>query len=225
MSLTEEKVSFHSGPLTLEGNLTYPEDRTPKAGAAVLSPHPHFAGNLDNNVVRAVAAGLGAAGMAVLRFNYRGVDGSGLEPGLSAYDYWERVEREKLYEPIVEDAEAAFGFLHRNLGGGGALHAVGYSFGAVVAGLAAVRSNVHLESAVLIAPPLRRYSFAFLAGSAVPYGLVLADEDFLYGDDEVAAQAAAAPPRRVDSLAADHFFRGSEDEVARRVLAFLENPS
>lgn len=223
MTLTEEKVSFRAGSLTLEGVLGYPEDGTPAAGAAVFSPHPHFAGNLDNNVVRAVAAGLAGAGMAVLRFNYRGVDGSGLEPGLSAYDYWERVEREKLYEPIVDDAAAALDFLRRNLDKGADVHAVGYSFGAIVAGLLALRADAGLAAAVLVAPPLRRYGFAFLRDAAVPHALVLAADDFLYGDEEIAVQVAAAPPRRTDVLAADHFFRGAEDEVARRVLAFLEN--
>jgi alpha/beta superfamily hydrolase len=223
-----EHVTFPSGALTLEGRLSYREKGSPTTAALLLAPHPHFAGNLDNNVLRALAAELTTPHRAVLRFNYRGVDGSasGLPPGASLYSYWQRVEEEKAYGPIVDDAAAALAWLRRAVPPAQRIHLVGYSFGAIIAALlakaAAPSESLHLA---LIAPPLRRYPAPFqwplatAAPGTVRRAFFLAGEDFLYGPEDIATLGEG---ERFTLPDADHFFRGEEAVLARQVATFLE---
>ena len=60
----------------LEGRLHLPEDGRPIAGVVVCHPHPLMGGDMDNNVVMGVCRELVGCGMAVLRFNFRGVGAS-----------------------------------------------------------------------------------------------------------------------------------------------------
>lgn len=237
--LVTERVTFPAGGVHLQGRLTYPEEGTPEGGVLLLPPHPHFAGDLDNNVIRALERGLGASSLAVLAFNYRGIGGSGIDlsggpPSKgprgssrdgSIYDYWERVERETRYEEIVEDAEAAWSHLIAQLPLEPPLHLVGYSFGAVLAALLtrARRDDPPLPASLsLVAPPIRRYPLPFLDELPLPRLLLLASEDFLYGEAEIAALEELPLPRRVEVIpGADHFFRGREDEAAHRVATFV----
>lgn len=237
--LVRERVTFPAGGVHLEGRLTYPEAGVPKSGVLLLSPHPHFAGDLDNNVIRALERGLGARGLAALAFNYRGIGGSGIDlaaassgsihdPSIhdpSIHDYWDRVERETRYEEIVVDAEAARSHLAAQLPPGTPLHLVGYSFGAVLAALLIRARRNELPppaSLTLVAPPIRRYPLPFLGELPLPRLLVLAAEDFLYGEAEIAVLEKLTPPLLIEVIpGADHFFRGREDEAVHRVAMFV----
>lgn len=227
-----EHVTFPAGPADLEGRLTYPEEGAPQSGVLLLSPHPHFAGDLDNNVIRALAAGLGERGHAALTFNYRGVGASGFGPpgnalaGESVHDYWQRIEREARYEEIVEDVEAGLRFLADSLPRSTELHLAGYSFGAILAALL-VRTPektrpAHPASLTLIAPPILRYPLPWLASVSLPRLLLLADDDFLYGEAEIAELRRLPPPVQVTVVpGADHFFRGREDQALQALSSFL----
>jgi len=106
--IVEERVTFPSGPLRLAGVLAYPQEVTPERAVLVCSPHPHFAGDMNNNVVAAVTRHL-AAHAVVLRFDYRGVGESqiALGPEESAFDYWTDVEETKDYAGAVHDVRSA----------------------------------------------------------------------------------------------------------------------
>jgi len=106
--IVEERMTFSSGPLQLSGVLSYPEQDAPRHAVLLCSPHPHFAGDMDNNVVRAVAKRL-ARHSVVLRFDYRGVGESEIEldPGVSVFDYWTEIEDARDYADAVEDVESA----------------------------------------------------------------------------------------------------------------------
>ena len=67
-----ESVRFPAGGFLLEGELTYPEESVPLAGAVVAGPHPLLGGTMHNNVVAALTRDLAHRGLATLRFNYRG---------------------------------------------------------------------------------------------------------------------------------------------------------
>ncbi|MGE3919076.1 MAG: alpha/beta hydrolase, partial [Hyphomicrobiaceae bacterium] len=71
----EEPVTFPVGSISLEGLISVP----PKAAiaAVVCHPHPLRGGEMRNNVVTALVEWLGRAGIATLRFNFRGVGRSG----------------------------------------------------------------------------------------------------------------------------------------------------
>jgi hypothetical protein len=59
------------GP-TLEAFLHLPEGEPPFPGVVVCHPHPAMGGDMDNNVVGAVVRAAFGAGVAALRFNFRG---------------------------------------------------------------------------------------------------------------------------------------------------------
>ena len=69
---------FIQGPAgRLEAKLwSPPSGEAPRAAAVVCHPHPLYGGTMDNNVVFRVARGLQHAGLAVLRFNFRGAGAS-----------------------------------------------------------------------------------------------------------------------------------------------------
>src|SRR5438477_12512170 len=60
--------------LTLEGELHVPDGV--HAAAVLAHPHPLHGGNMRSIVIGALFAGLPAAGVAALRFNFRGVGAS-----------------------------------------------------------------------------------------------------------------------------------------------------
>lgn len=223
-SIVEERVTFASGPLRLAGVLAYPQEPDPEQAVLVCSPHPHFAGDMNNNVVSAVARRL-AAHAVVLRFDYRGVGESEivLEPGESAFDYWTDVEETKDYAEAVEDVRSAAQVL---LDATGALDlelsVVGYSFGAAT-GMLFGHHDSRVHTMVAIAPPLGKVAFDFLAGCSKPSLHMVGTNDFLYSQDKVEAFGKIlGPAARVMVLdEADHFFRGDEDMIAREVEDFL----
>ena len=71
--MTETRVTFPCGDLTLEGVTSVPEGEGPFPAVAVCHPHPLQGGMMDNNVVFAVCRSLMRASIASLRFNFRGV--------------------------------------------------------------------------------------------------------------------------------------------------------
>jgi len=57
----------------LEALWEEPEPARSDLAALVCHPHPLYSGNMHNNVVARVTPDLVATGLAVLRFNFRGV--------------------------------------------------------------------------------------------------------------------------------------------------------
>ena len=61
--------------IVLEGRLAVPADA--RAGVVICHPHPLYGGDMDNPVVVRVQEVCAELGLATLRFNFRGVGGSG----------------------------------------------------------------------------------------------------------------------------------------------------
>jgi alpha/beta superfamily hydrolase len=57
----------------LEGLLHLPDGEPPFPGIVICHPHPQFGGEMHNNVVGALVRAANGAGIAALRFNFRGV--------------------------------------------------------------------------------------------------------------------------------------------------------
>src|SRR5436309_8796531 len=74
-AVTLERVTLKtSDGLALEGELAVPDEPW---GAAVLAhPHPQYGGSMRSIVIGALFAALPENGVAALRFNFRGVEGS-----------------------------------------------------------------------------------------------------------------------------------------------------
>jgi alpha/beta superfamily hydrolase len=136
-----QSIGIPSGPLTLEGALTWP-DGPALAAAAICHPHPLYGGDMHNNVVMSLQRALLRRGAAALRFNFRGAGRSG---GEFAEGEGERA-----------DARAALAYLRAQPGLGDLpIGLAGFSFGGGVA-LAAAAEESDLAFLLLVAPAARR---------------------------------------------------------------------
>jgi len=224
LQIVQERMTFRSGSLRLSGVLSYPEQDFPQHAVLLCSPHPHFAGDMDNNVVRAVAERL-ARHSVVLRFDYRGVGGSeiALGPEISVFDYWTEIEETRDYADAVEDVGAAARALVSVTESFDVdFCVVGYSFG-VATGMLFAHENSQVRKMMALAPPLGKVAFDFLSDCMKPSLHLVGKKDFLYSDERIGGyRRAVGPAAEVLVLdEADHFFRGDEDMLARRVDAFI----
>jgi len=224
--IVEERITFASDLLRLTGVLAYPDSASPEHAVLVCSPHPHFAGNLDNNVVCAIAR-RSAEHAVTLRFDYRGVGDSqiSLPDGLSVFDYWSDIEETKNYADAVKDVSAAAGALAEAVAELDIpLSVVGYSFGSAT-GLLYGHTNEKVCNIVAIAPPLGKVSFDFLSHCSKPGLFLIGTGDFLYSREKTEqlrqTLASDATVEVMDNV--DHFFRGDEDLVAQKVDQFIRN--
>src|SRR5262245_51195760 len=119
----EERATFAvAGGIRLDGRLAGGPGA--RAGLVVWHPHPVYGGDMDSPVVVRTAEVGREAGVATLRFNYRGV-------GTSEGSYDNGVGEQ-------EDIRAALNTLRAQLAPGAPLGLAGYSFGAWVSALVAL---------------------------------------------------------------------------------------
>jgi uncharacterized protein len=190
---------------TLEGDLSIPARLGP--GVIVAHPHPRYGGDRHSPVVQALFDGLAAAGVAVLRFDFRGVgrstgnhDGGGAE----RLDVAAAIEQ---LEPYVGDHPLVL---------------AGYSFGAnVVLDVADPR----VAGWFAVAPPLAAIPTAPIAATDHrPKHLVVPEHDQITPIDEARRLAAGWPATTIQTLAmADHFLLGRTTTVAESAVAFVRS--
>ena len=148
--MKEEKVFIPSGSIQLEGLLSIQEALSVNGGAVLCHPHPQYGGDMHNNVITAAVQTASQSGFSTLRFNFRGVGGSG---GFYGDGIGER-----------EDVKAAIEYLSSRLKvSGSPLVLLGYSFGAWV-GLPVAIEDGRVKGVLAIAPPLEMSDFGFLKG-------------------------------------------------------------
>ncbi len=180
-----------------------------RAGVVVCHPHPLYGGDMDNPVVGVTIDACRDAGLATLRFNFRGVGGS-----TGSHDEG-RGEQ--------SDAVAALDHLAALLPAGAPVALAGYSFGAGVAAAIAAGGRA-LGGLALVAPPL---AFGSLDRLAMPAGLrgpllVVAGTADEYCPLAALQQVARALPdadvRIVEGT--DHFFTGALGPLVEAVTAW-----
>jgi uncharacterized protein len=177
--------------LSLEALLAVPD--TPSAGVVICHPHPLYGGDMDNPVVVRVQEVCAGLGLATLRFNFRGVGGSG---GAHAGGVGEQ-----------DDARAALEALSRATGGAPTAIA-GYSFGSRIAALVAC-GDPRIEGLALIAPPLAMYDFACVESVRASTLVVAGTNDSYCPVPDFARFGARLPSAATVSIeGADHFFFG-----------------
>jgi len=177
--------------LSLEALLAVPD--TPSAGVVICHPHPLYGGDMDNPVVVRVQEVCAGLGLATLRFNFRGVGGSG---GAHAGGVGEQ-----------DDARAALEALSRATGGAPTAIA-GYSFGSRIAALVAC-GDPRIEGLALIAPPLAMYDFACVESVRTSTLVVAGTNDSYCPVPDFARFGARLPSAATVSIeGADHFFFG-----------------
>jgi alpha/beta superfamily hydrolase len=190
--ITERPVSIAlPGGITLEGALALPAGA--EAGVVVCHPHPRYGGDMDNPVVLTAVDACSTQGLATLRFNFRGVGGSG--------GSWDEGRGER------DDVRAALAHLRGLLRGPARVGLAGYSFGAAMS--AAVAGGEPLAGLALIAPPLASPSWPGAGALAIgaPLLVVAGSDDTHCPRSGLAALATAAPAATVIVIdGADHFF-------------------
>ncbi len=206
----------------LAGVLGYPAQGPARRCVLLCSPHPHFAGDMHNNVVEALAEHF-AADSVVLRFDYRGVGQSKIDlpEGVSVFDYWADLERDQDFAAPLADAAAAAEELRR-MSEDLPLAVIGYSFGAAIA-LRLALTCPHVAAVAGVSLPMARLDCGELVRYARPCLLLTGANDFVYSAAEAARLDALAGPKvRWELLdATDHFFRGQEADLAARVGEFI----
>lgn len=198
---------------SLEGRLLYGPETTDEIGAILCPPHPLLAGNMDNNVLQAVAGAL-AQVMPVLLFNYPGVGKStSPRPAVPLFEVWNTLDQTRDYGAIVDEVRGVIAWSGNYFR---RYHLVGYSFGACMA-LAARTGDILSYTA--IAPPLTEEDFSALPNLACPVCLIFAQEDTLLSSQP--SLPSAAHLSQIAIPGADHFFLRKETAVAEQVAAFL----
>jgi alpha/beta superfamily hydrolase len=192
--------------LALEAELDAPDGAW--AGAVIAHPHPQFGGTMRSIVIGALFNGFAHAGVAALRFNFRGV-----EKSEGTFDDG-RGER--------NDILAALDALHPIVEGLPLLLA-GWSFGADTS-LAVTDDRVAGWFAA--APPLRRPDDLVAAGDPRPKLLAVPEHDQYMPPDQAASVTASWENTRRETVAgADHYFVGRTDRLAPLGLELLEQLS
>jgi len=197
---------FLRGPAgRIECVLKRPDAADTPSAAVVCHPHPLFGGTMHNKVVHAAAEAIVDAGIPVLRFNFRGVGGSG-----GTHDGG-RGEQDDLRSVLDHLARL---FPDRRL------LVAGYSFGAFVA-LALGCRDPRAHALIGIGIPVNLVGFGFLRDCRKPLTLIQGDGDAFGPLLQVMALAAVVPggARVVVVKGAAHNFAGHLDEMARCVAA------
>jgi hypothetical protein len=192
--------------LVLEAEVLLPP--APWAAVAMCHPHPLYGGDMRNIVVDAVVRALSAAGVAALRFNFRGVGGSQGRHGDG--------REERLDAAAAVDAVAPFA-------GDGPLVLAGYSFGAVVA---LSVSDPRVAGWFAVAPALTHADPDALVAAADhrPKLLVAPDHDQFTPPATLAGITSTWVATTVEPLAmADHFLVGRTGPVADAAVAFVRS--
>jgi len=176
-------------------------------GAVLAPPHPLYGGSLESPVLTELAWACTKAGLASLRFNWRGVGASAGAPSGAA-----------------ADADADYGSALEHLADsvGGPLVAGGYSFGSAAA-LRAAAASARIDGLVLVAPPPALVAPAAIAGAGRRTLVLVGEYDTIAPARDLRAACERAPHVELHVVPhADHFFAEGLAEVGRLAAAWLE---
>jgi alpha/beta superfamily hydrolase len=201
---TLKKFSITGAVGNLEGVAHLP-DVAPRAIAVVAHPLPIMGGTMDNKVVTTLAKAFVELGYATLRFNFRGVGGSGGE-----FDEGDGEVEDVL--AIVRHAQQEYGDLPLILSG--------FSFGGYVQACAA--QQLHPHRLVLVAPAVGRFAMPDVPANTL---LIHGDQDEVVPLADVLHWARPLHLPVVVLPEAGHFFHGRLNQLKQIVLhAFNGQP-
>lgn len=194
-----DRFPAQSGELTLAGPagaieamVELPEpDRSRTGTAIVCHPHPLHEGTMHNKVVTMTARSLRELGLAVLRFNFRGV-------GDSAGSYDNGAGE-------AEDVRAIAAWLAQ-VRPGDQLWLAGFSFGAYVAARAA--QDLPVRQLISIGPAVENFDMAGLRRPDCPWLVIQGEEDEVVSPQAVFdwAETVKPPVQLIRMPETGHFF-------------------
>ncbi len=209
--MREEKVSIPSKGIELEGLLGAHEGASAKGGVILCHPHPQYGGDMHNVVISTAKEAAYQEGFSTLRFNFRGVGGSG-------GSYSEGIDER-------EDVKGAVNFLFSALGNSGLpLILLGYSFGAWAAVSTLVEDD-RVRGIIAIAPPLQLYDFGLLEKTDKVRFFVAGDQDPFCPIAVLRRwyERLRGPKSLVVIEGADHFFFIHHRRLAEPLRRFLKD--
>ena len=211
MTNSQQAITFDSGDIALEGALHLPDGDGKFAGVVVCHPHPRYGGNMSNGVVTALTKSIVEAGIAALRFNFRGVGASQGEFSQGAGELEDAIEAVD-YLALHERIEAT------------RVGIAGYSFGAWIALEASASSNT-VQAVASIACPMRPYTSLGVDELLQPKLLVCGefDHDFPIEHFRFLSKRFVEPKQVEVKYGADHFFGGHEEEIGEMAAGFFSN--
>jgi hypothetical protein len=164
---------------------------------------------MNNRVIYRAAKGAVEAGLAALRFDFRGVGAS-----TGTHDEG-RGEKRDIGE-LLNWLEQRYPRLPLAL--------IGFSFGAWV-GLQAAARDPRIKALIGLGLPISTYDFGFLLDSDIPSLFIIGTRDEFCPGDEMAILAGRLP--RTSSVSwvegANHFFAKQIDRVQNLVKNFLQS--
>jgi alpha/beta superfamily hydrolase len=164
---------------------------------------------MHNGVVVAIARALAAGGVMALRFNFRGVEGSG---GQHDHGRGEQTDLAGALDWLVAQREVD----------PGRISVVGYSFGAWVA-LAHAQTDARVAGVAAVSLVAESCDADSLQSFARPKLFVTGEYDQLAPPGALGKLVDRLPPPKTLHLVpgADHFWWGREQEVAELVAGFM----
>ena len=186
----------------------YRAGASPAAGAVLIAPpHPLYGGSMESPVVTELAFAAARAGLASLRFDWRGVGASGGAPSGEARDH---------------DADYAAALAHLADTCPGPLCAAGYSAGAAAAARVAARAP-RVTSLLLVAPPPAMIGAGALEAFRGRILLVAGENDRIAPPAALRDLAERAGAAHFECIAeADHFFGAGLADLGRTAAHWLE---
>ena len=203
-ALTQAHLLTTSDGLGLEAEARVPA--TPIGAAVLAHPHPEHGGSMRSLVTSELFQSLPERGVAVIRFNFRGVERSE-----GTYDAGHGEQRDVLAALDTLDS----------LVSGVPLILAGWSFGADVS-LSIVDQRV--AGWCVVAPPLRilRADELLAAADPRPKRLVVPENDQFRPPDSARTYTEDWVSTEVVVIAGgDHFLAGRTDRVADQIVDFL----
>ena len=199
-----ERVTLKtSDGLVLEGELAVPEE--PWCAAVLAHPHPQYGGSMRSIVIGALFAALPDNGIAALRFNFRGVEGSEGEFDDGRGERHDIVAALDVLHPITE---------------GLPLLLAGWSFGADTS-LDVV--DERLAAWFAVAPPLRHGGDYEAATDPRPKFVAVPEHDQFRSPSAANPILSSWTNTEVEIVkGADHFLVGRTDKAVELFLSFAK---
>ncbi len=193
----------------LEAVLREPRDRSLRGAAVLCHPHPAYGGTMDNRVIYRAAKAVQEAGLAALRFNFRGA-------GTSTGSFDEGVGEKDDVAAAIDWLQGRYPRL--------SLALAGFSFGAWV-GLEVGCPDPRIKALVGLGLPLNSYDFDFLVENKKPALYIVGTRDEFCPMERLEFLERRLPATsavcRIEG--ADHFFESQIDRVQSLIARFFKN--
>ena len=203
---SSQKLDIPGPAGKLESILEFPGAGEILGAAVVCHPHPQHGGTMHNKVAHTLARSFVRSDFAVLRFNFRGTEGSEGDFGNGVGE--------------LDDALAAMDWMSEQQPGA-PLWLAGFSFGAAISVRAAVARRV--DGLISVAPAIYRFAGHLEGQPDCPWLIIQGDEDELVAVDETVewVDSLEPGPELLVLQGAEHFFHGRLNDLRAAVLEFV----